>query len=58
MLDKFNRYQSDENTGLEMLYKGKSLSSTEFTTTEDVDKFNTFCDEFDINVLKKLSGVF
>ena len=54
MLDKFNRYQSDENTGLDMLYKGKSLHSTEFTTTEDIDKFNKFCSEFDINVLKKL----
>tara|TARA_B100000902_G_scaffold34893_1_gene41920 strand:- start:32120 stop:32605 length:486 start_codon:yes stop_codon:yes gene_type:complete len=54
MLDKLNRYQSDENTGLEMLYKGKSLHSTEFTTTEDIDKFNNFCNEFDINVLKKL----
>jgi len=54
MLDKLNRYQSDENTGLEMLYKGKRLHSTEFTTTEDIDKFNNFCNEFDINVLKKL----
>ena len=54
MLDKFNRYQSDENTGLDMLYKGKSLHSTEFTTTEDIDKFNEFCSEFVINVLKKL----
>mgnify|MGYP001414707275 FL=1 len=54
MLDKHNRYQSNENTGLEMLYKGKSLHSTEFTTSEDIDKFNEFCSEFDINVLKKL----
>jgi len=54
MLDKHNRYNSDENDGMEMLYKGIQLSNAEFTNTSDTLKFQEFADELDINLLKIL----
>jgi len=54
MLDKHNRYNSDENDGMEMLYKGIQLSNAEFTNTSDTLKFQEFADDLDINLLKIL----
>ena len=54
MLDKHNRYLSDEKTGIELLYTGKDISNVEFTETQDVAKFNKFCNELGIDRLKIL----
>lgn len=54
MLDKHNRYQSDEKTGIELLYAGKDISNIEFVSTEDITKYNKFCDDLGINRLKIL----
>ena len=37
MLDKFNRYECDEETGINLLYKGKSLKHVEFKESNDID---------------------
>lgn len=52
MLDKFNRFISTEETGIDMLYLGKTIDDLEFDNTEDIQLFNKFCNEFDINLLK------
>jgi len=36
MLDKHNRYLSDENTGVEMLYRNIDINTTEFQNTDDI----------------------
>jgi DNA polymerase III alpha subunit len=54
MLDKYNRYLSDENTGIEMLYRNKDIDTTEFTNTEDVAKYNQSAEHFDIKTLQIL----
>lgn len=55
MLDKFNRYECDEDTGIDLLYKGKSLKHVEFTETDDIKLYNKKCNEFDLESLKILS---
>ena len=52
MLDKFNSFISTEETGIDMLYLGKTIDDLEFDNTEDIQLFNKFCNEFDINLLK------
>lgn len=52
MLDKFNRFISTEETGIDMLYLGKTIDDLEFDNTEDIQLYNKFCNEFDINLLK------
>ena len=54
MLDKHNRYLSDENTGVEMLYRNKDINTTEFTNTDDVAKYNANAQHFDIKTLQIL----
>ena len=54
MLDKHNRYISDENTGIDMLYKGIDLSNAEFGTTSDLLKFQELARDLDVNLLKIL----
>ena len=54
MLDKYNRYLSDEKTGIEMLYTGKDISNVEFTKTDDVTRFNKFCNDLGIDRLRIL----
>lgn len=54
MLDKHNRYLSDEKTGIELLYAGKDISKVEFVSTEDITKYNKFCDDLGINRLRIL----
>ena len=54
MLDKHNRYISDENTGIEMLYKGVELSNAEFGNSTDIVKFQQFANDLDVNLLKIL----
>ena len=49
MLDKHNRYLSDEKTGIELLYAGKDISKVEFVSTEDITKYNKFCDDLGID---------
>lgn len=56
MLDNKNRYISNENTGVEMLYKSKALSNAEFEYTNDIQKFQEFAHEMDINLLKIIGG--
>ena len=55
MLDKHNRYLSDENTGIEMLYRNKDIHKAEFTNTEDIKKYNQSASEFDVKTLQILS---
>ena len=47
MLDNKNRYISNENTGVDMLYKSKDLSNAEFEYTNDIHKFQEFAHEMD-----------
>lgn len=54
MLDKHNRYLSDENTGVEMLYRNKDINTTEFTNTDDIAKYNANAQHFDIKTLQIL----
>tara|TARA_B100000902_G_scaffold399690_1_gene471849 strand:+ start:2115 stop:2609 length:495 start_codon:yes stop_codon:yes gene_type:complete len=54
MLDKHNRYLSDENTGVEMLYRNKDINTTEFTNTSDIAKYNANAQHFDIKTLQIL----
>lgn len=54
MLDKHNRYLSDEKTGIELLYAGKDISKVEFVSTEDITKYNKFCDDLGIDRLRIL----
>lgn len=54
MLDKFNRHISDENTGIDMLYKGIELSNAEYGNSEDIIKFQQFATDLDVNLLKIL----
>lgn len=54
MLDKFNRHVSDENTGIDMLYKGIELSNAEYGNSEDIIKFQQFATDLDVNLLKIL----
>ena len=54
MLDKHNRYISDENTGIEMLYKGVELSNAEFGNSTDIVKFQQFAKDLDVKLLKIL----
>ena len=49
MLDKFNRHVSDENTGIDMLYKGIELSNAEYGNSEDIIKFQQFATDLDVN---------
>ena len=55
MLDKFNRYECDEETGINLLYKGKSLKHVEFKESKDIDLYNEKCSEFDIESIQILS---
>jgi len=54
MLDKHHRYHSDENTAIEMLYRGKDIEKSEFINSEDIQLYNKFSAEFDLNRLKIL----
>ncbi|MDC1040379.1 hypothetical protein OAQ62_01140 [bacterium] len=54
MLDKHNRYLSDENTGVEMLYRNIDINTTEFQNTDDVAMYNENAEHFDIKKLQIL----
>ncbi|MDA7807312.1 hypothetical protein N8955_01110 [bacterium] len=54
MLDKYQRYQSDESTGMEMLYHNRDINKVGFLNTEDTTKFNKFAEEFGIKELEIL----
>jgi DNA polymerase III alpha subunit len=54
MLDKYQRYQSDESTGMEMLYHNRDINKVGFLSTEDTTKFNKFAEEFGIKELEIL----
>jgi DNA polymerase III alpha subunit len=54
MLDKHSRYISDENTGIDMLYKGIDLSNAEFGINKDLLMFQEFAEDLDVNLLEIL----
>ena len=54
MLDKHNRYLSDENTGVEMLYRNIDINTTEFQNTDDIAMYNKNAEHFDIKTLQIL----
>ena len=47
-------YHSDENTGIDMLYKGIELSNAEFVINKDLLMFQEFAKDLDVNLLKIL----
>ena len=55
MLDKFKRPMTDETIGIEMLYKNKSFTNTEFMLSDDIKLYNDNCAEFDIEKVQILS---
>lgn len=57
MLDKFNRHQTTEHEAIELLYRDKSISETEFCATDDIQQYNLHCDQLDIQQLNILSEV-
>jgi len=54
MLDKHQRYLSDETTGMEMLYHNADINKVEFLHTDDITKFNKFAEELGIKKLEIL----
>lgn len=54
MLDKFNRYLTDEKIGIECLYLGKNIDELEFSNTDDINLYNLNCEKFNLNKLKIL----
>lgn len=54
MLDKHQRYLSDELTGMEMLYHNRDITRADFIETPDINKFNTFAEELGIKKLEIL----
>mgnify|MGYP001565419402 CR=1 FL=1 len=54
MLDKHQRYLSDEMTGMEMLYHNRDITRADFIETPDINKFNTFAEELGIKKLEIL----
>ena len=56
MLDKHQRYQSDESTGMEMLYHNADINKVEFLNTDDITKFNLFAEELGIKKLEILGA--
>jgi len=56
MLDKFNRYNATEDTGIELLYQNKDLREYEFSETNDVTLYNQQCEMLDIDSINILNG--
>lgn len=56
-LDKFSRSQNCENVGIELLYNNKVLEGIDFISTEDVNTFNSNCNELEINPLQLLANI-
>ena len=56
-LDKFSRSQNCENVGIELLYNNKVLEGIDFISTEDVNTFNSNCNELEINPLQLLANM-
>ena len=48
MLDKFNRYKTTEDTGIELLYRSEDLCNYEFVETDDIKLYNQQCEMLDI----------
>ena len=55
MLDKFNRYQTTETEGIELLYRGHDLKNTEFAHTDDIELYNQLCEQLDMQNLTTLA---
>lgn len=55
MLDKYNRFQTSDEHGIELLYRGKDITSVEFASTEETLRYNALCDTLDINKLNLYS---
>lgn len=56
-LDKFSRSQNCENVGIELLYNNKVLEGIDFISTEDVNTFNSNCNELEISPLQLLANM-
>jgi DNA polymerase III alpha subunit len=55
MLDKFNRYQTSEFDGIELLYRDSNIAQTEFSESADLELYNKFCTELDMHELSLMS---
>ena len=56
-LDKFSRSQNCENTGIELLYNNKVLDGIDFVSTDDINSYNSNCNELEINPLQLLANM-
>ena len=56
-LDKFSRSQNCENTGIDLLYKGRTLDDIDFIATDDINYYNNKCSELEINPLQLLANM-
>ena len=56
-IDKFSRSQNCENTGIDLLYKNKTLNGVEFVSTSDVNNYNNYCNELDVAPLQLLADM-
>jgi DNA polymerase III alpha subunit len=55
MLDKFNRHQTSEFDGIELLYRDADIAQTEFVESSDLQQYNKFCEELDMNCMSLLA---
>ena len=55
MLDKFNRHQTSEVDGIELLYRDANIAQTEFVESSDLQQYNKFCEELDMDCMSLLT---
>lgn len=51
-LDKYHRESVNNNRAIEALYRNKSLVDYNFDCSADVQKYNDFCKDFDLDKLR------
>ena len=56
MLDKFNRYQTSEFDGIELLYRDEDIGQAEFAQSVDLELYNKFCEELDMHGMSLMSS--
>lgn len=56
-LDKFSRSQNCENTGIELLYNNKVLDGIDFISTNDINSYNSNCNELGMDALQLLANM-
>jgi len=57
MLDKFYRYKTTEDDGIELLYKGLNIDTVEFPPEEFSNNYNKFAEDIDVKKLRIHSAV-